>query len=145
MSEPAQIKQVIIFRKDLNMRKGKIAAQVAHASMAVFLNRAHIDTPKDPSCHNDTAKLVVGLTPEMTAWVTGKFTKIVLSVDSLAELIELHDLAAAARLPHALITDSGLTEFHGVPTDTALAIGPAQSALIDALCGPNGKLKCSLA
>jgi peptidyl-tRNA hydrolase len=33
------IKQVIVVRKDLNMRKGKLAAQVAHASMKVFFDR----------------------------------------------------------------------------------------------------------
>ena len=145
MSEGAQVKQVIIFRKDLNMRKGKIAAQVAHASMAVILNQAHIFQPTPPVGPNDRAHLILYMNEETAAWVTGKFTKIVLSVNSLAELIELHDLAAAARLPHALITDSGATEFHGVATDTALAIGPAKSELIDVLCGPNGKVKCSLA
>ena len=29
------VKQVIIIRKDLGMRKGKVAAQAAHASMKV--------------------------------------------------------------------------------------------------------------
>ena len=38
------VKQVIIFRRDLNMRKGKIAAQVAHASMKVFFDRARSST-----------------------------------------------------------------------------------------------------
>ena len=33
-----KVKQVIVFRKDLNVRKGKFASQVAHASLAVILN-----------------------------------------------------------------------------------------------------------
>ena len=33
-------KQVIVIRKDLNMRKGKMVAQGAHASMAAILNLA---------------------------------------------------------------------------------------------------------
>ena len=33
-----KVKQIIVVRKDLNMRKGKIAAQAAHASMAVLLD-----------------------------------------------------------------------------------------------------------
>ena len=33
------IKQVIVVRTDLNMRKGKLAAQVAHASMKVFFDK----------------------------------------------------------------------------------------------------------
>jgi len=33
------VKQVIVVRKDLNMRKGKIAAQASHASLKVFFDR----------------------------------------------------------------------------------------------------------
>lgn len=33
------IKQVLVVRKDLNMRKGKMASQCAHASLKVFLDR----------------------------------------------------------------------------------------------------------
>lgn len=33
------IKQVIVVRTDLNMRKGKMCSQVAHASMKVFFDR----------------------------------------------------------------------------------------------------------
>ena len=35
----AELKQVILIRKDLDLSRGKIAAQVAHASMAVFFNK----------------------------------------------------------------------------------------------------------
>ena len=39
------IKQVIVVRKDLKMRKGKIAAQAAHASMKVFFDLNFSDDP----------------------------------------------------------------------------------------------------
>ena len=47
-----QTKQVIVIRKDLNMRKGKMIAQGAHASMKVILDEFHFET------FNDTATIV---------------------------------------------------------------------------------------
>jgi PTH2 family peptidyl-tRNA hydrolase len=135
MSEETKPKQVMIYRADLTMRKGKIAAQCAHASMAAFFNRGKIE--------NNT--LTVPLTEDMQAWLSDRFTKIVLSCEDEAALLTLRDMAAAAGLPHALITDSGLTEFRGVPTNTVVAIGPAMSPLIDVICGPSGAVKCKLA
>lgn len=37
-----ETKQVIVMRKDLNMRKGKMIAQGSHASMAVILDELDI-------------------------------------------------------------------------------------------------------
>lgn len=122
----AQVKQVIVLRTDLNMRKGKMAAQAAHASMKVFFDRK-VPGPKD--------RLDVPLWPEAVEWVHGAFTKIAVGCASEAELRALHDRAVAAGLPCALVIDLGATEFHGVPTPTALAIGPAESSAIDPLTG----------
>jgi PTH2 family peptidyl-tRNA hydrolase len=107
------------------MRKGKMAAQAAHASMKVFFDRR---TP-------DAGRLVVDLWPAADAWVNGVFAKIVVSCDSEAELLALRQAAEDAGLPHALIQDSGATEFHGVPTYTALAVGPADAESIDRVTG----------
>lgn len=52
-------------------------------------------------------------------------------VNSEAELLEIVQAANDAGLYNALITDSGLTEFGGVPTKTCIAIGPAYSDRID--------------
>lgn len=120
------IKQVIVLRTDLNMRKGKMAAQAAHASMKVFFDRK---TAADP------ATLEVPLWPEAAEWVAGLFTKIVVGCSSQEELLALQAKAREAGLPCALVVDAGATEFHGVPTPTALSIGPAQAAALDALTG----------
>jgi len=122
----ADIKQVIVLRTDLNMRKGKMAAQAAHASMKVFFDRK---LGAAPDC------LEVPLWPEAAAWVAGAFTKIVVGCASQDELLALEAKAREASLPHALVIDAGATEFHGVPTPTALAVGPAASAAIDAITG----------
>lgn len=118
-------KQVIVVRRDLNMRKGKIAAQVSHASMKIFFDRI-IKTSEDLT--ERTIKLE---SAEMVHWVDGSFTKICLSVDSEKELEEIYEKALGSNLPCALIVDNGLTEFHGVKTKTCVAIGPANPDDID--------------
>jgi len=68
-------------------------------------------------------------------WLDGIFTKITVSVDSELALLDLYEKALAAKIPCALIQDAGKTEFGGVPTHTAIAIGPAWSDEIDPLTG----------
>jgi peptidyl-tRNA hydrolase, PTH2 family len=123
MSDP---KQVIVMRKDLGMRKGKMIAQGAHASMKVLLDGAQV-----------TAETVaIPLDPATREWlVSGRFTKICVSVDSEAALDVIVERARLAGVPCALIVDSGRTEFHGVPTKTCCAIGPAWAEAVDAITG----------
>ncbi len=113
------IKQILVLRKDLNMRKGKMVAQGAHASlMALPLPSA--DTPD--SWLN-----------WLREWQRTTYTKICVSVGSESALLNLHQQAIAAGLPCALIQDLGFTEFHGEKTYTALGIGPAPAELLDPL------------
>ncbi len=107
------------------MRKGKMVAQGAHASLAALLG---------PARREDGA-LVIPLTAANEPWLCGRFTKTCCGVDSEAELLEIHRKAQEARLAIALITDAGLTEFHGVPTHTAVAVGPELVGKIDAVTG----------
>lgn len=126
MTTPS-IKQFIIIRKDLNMRKGKISAQAAHASMKVFF-----DMMKENIKNNDDGSVDMTLKVTnsfMKDWIMGNFTKIGLSVNSEAELLEVYRQAKEAGLPCSLILDAGLTEFEG-PTYTAVAIGPDELAKI---------------
>jgi PTH2 family peptidyl-tRNA hydrolase len=120
-------KQVIVMRKDLGMRKGKMIAQGAHASMKVILDAGRID--------HDGGSFALSLTPALTSWLGGRFTKVCVSVDSEAALVEIVERASAAGVPCALITDSGATEFHGVPTRTCCAVGPAWTDEVDAITG----------
>jgi PTH2 family peptidyl-tRNA hydrolase len=124
------VKQVIVVRKDLNMRKGKLAAQVAHASMKVFFDMAE---------WTDHDRFEIFNIPEpMIKWMNygdGSFTKIVVGVNSEEELLEIQKKAFEAKIPNALIKDNGLTEFHGMPTNTCIAIGPDEEEKIDAITG----------
>jgi len=118
-------KQVIVMRKDLGMRKGKMIAQGAHASLAVLVERGQIGD----------SKLTCELTPAMAAWLSGRFTKVCVAVESEAALDDIVARARAAGVPCALVVDSGKTEFHGVPTKTCCAVGPAWSEEVDAITG----------
>lgn len=120
--EVVHTKQVIVVRKDLNMRKGKIAAQVAHASMKVFFDR-QVDY--------DPGEMKIELTEAMQHWVDNAFTKICVSVNSEAELDAIYEKAIEFGIPAAMIVDSGRTEFNGVPTKTCVAIGPDHVANVD--------------
>jgi PTH2 family peptidyl-tRNA hydrolase len=121
-------KQVIVMRKDLNMRKGKMIAQGAHASLKVLLDRG--------AARDDASSFPIGMTPAMVSWiVTGRFAKVCVGVQSEAELDAIVERARAAGVPVALIVDSGKTEFHGVPTKTCCAVGPAWTDEVDAITG----------
>jgi peptidyl-tRNA hydrolase, PTH2 family len=104
-------KQVILVRDDLKMPKGKLAAQVAHASVEAVLRA-------DKSL--------------MKNWHNEGMRKIVLKVKDLKELRKYLQLAKDANLVNALITDAGKTVFNR-PTITCLGIGPAQEIDIDAV------------
>jgi peptidyl-tRNA hydrolase, PTH2 family len=126
VGEEETIKQIIVLRTDLGMRKGKMVAQGAHASVA-FLARRLQDAGMD--------RVPVSLTPEQRAWLEGRFTKICVGVGGEEELLAVYEQARAAGLEVHLITDSGATEFHGVPTRTALAVGPERASLLQPVTG----------
>ena len=125
-------KQVIVMRKDLGMRKGKMIAQGAHASMAVLLNAGTLDDKRE--------HFTLDTWPALGAWLGGRFTKVCVGVDSEVALDEIVAKAREAGVPHALIVDSGATEFHGVPTKTCCAVGPAWIDEVDAITGGLGLL-----
>lgn len=122
------VKQVIVMRNDLNMRKGKMIAQGSHAAMMFLVDRV-IHASQGISAG-------IQFSHEMWQWLsTGRMTKVCVRVDSEAELLEIQRKCCDAHLPVYLITDAGLTEFAGVPTKTCLAIGPASAEKIDQITG----------
>jgi PTH2 family peptidyl-tRNA hydrolase len=120
-------KQVIVMRRDLNMRKGKMVAQGSHASMKVILEQM-VQGPEE-------GKRVLWASGAMRDWLDHLFTKVCVQVGSEAELLAVYEAARTAGLPCALITDAGLTEFNGVPTITCCAIGPEYPDKIDPITG----------
>jgi len=130
------IKQVIVVRKDLNIRKGKLAAQVAHASMKVIFERMSF-RQKHYNILNEGCvyEYSVCLTPKMKEWFEGIFTKVVVGCEDLETLKCICIDAYEAGIPHAVIEDCGKTEFDGVKTTTCVALGPDEAEKIDAITG----------
>lgn len=123
------MKQMIAMRTDLGMRKGKMIAQGAHASLGAVLP-FFTEIGADPF---DTQW--IANRRKIHDWLAGPFKKICIRVDSEEELLALHQAAVDAGLITCLITDSGLTEFNGVATKTCCAIGPATDEELEPITG----------
>ena len=111
-----EYKQVIVFRSDLKLGKGKIAAQAGHAA---------VSAAQDAYVHHKKW---------WEAWLFEGQRKIAVKVQSEKELLELEEQAKDLGFPNALIVDRGLTQ---IPegTVTCLGIGPAPAERIDRLTG----------
>lgn len=109
-------KLVILVRNDVKMTKGKVAAQVAHASV----NCAFASRKKNSTAFNK--------------WYDSGQTKVVLKVDSLRDLYEYKALAEALGVTCSLITDAGRTQIDP-GTVTCLGIGPEKGSILDRITG----------
>ncbi|MEM3702865.1 MAG: peptidyl-tRNA hydrolase Pth2 [Candidatus Bathyarchaeia archaeon] len=109
-------KQVIVFRSDLKLSKGKIAAQAGHAAVSA-----------SEEARKNKRKW-------WEAWMNEGQRKVVVKVKDEKELLALERQAKELALPCALIVDRGLTE---IPpgTVTCLGIGPAPAEKVDKITG----------
>jgi PTH2 family peptidyl-tRNA hydrolase len=107
------MKQAIVARTDIGMGEGKLAAQVAHASL---------------SAYEETG------TKARKEWKGGGQKKVVLEADGEDQIFELAEKARAEGLPHAVVRDAGHTQLDP-GTVTALAVGPADDGLVDKVTG----------
>ncbi|MCD6348219.1 MAG: peptidyl-tRNA hydrolase [Candidatus Korarchaeota archaeon] len=109
-------KQVIAVRKDLGMSCGKLAVQVAHASVEA----AEIARKRIPEIYR--------------GWREEGGKKVVVQVDSEEELMKVYQEALQRGLVAVLIRDAGLTELEpGTPT--TVGIGPHESEKVDKVTG----------
>lgn len=133
-------KQVIVMRTDTNppMRKGKMVAQGAHAALAFLTRRVEQFSMKLPEQYMKYGDFdwrdMLGITPAMWDWMQGSYAKVCVRVDSIEDLMDIHQKAKQAGLEVHMITDSGKTEFKE-PTVTCLAIGPDYDENIDPVTG----------
>lgn len=117
-------KQIIVMRKDLNMRRGKQIAQGSHASMAFLTKGMELFQSNDG--YEFATDIIYGieLIEEINHWLQNSFRKICVYVNSEEELVAVHQKALDSGLVSHMIEDNGLTEFNGVKTLTCCAIGP---------------------
>lgn len=103
-------------RQDLQMSKGKTAAQVAHAAVSSYI-----------SVNNRRSEWA-------SSWLAEGQKKVILKVSSTEELLDVKKRAEVERIPNALIADAGLTELEP-GTVTCLGVGPAPDSLINKVTG----------
>lgn len=126
------VKQVIVIRRDLKMRRGKEIAQGAHAAMAWLVHRLEANRHYDDGGAGG-AWVEGELSPAEWAWLNSGHRKITVHVPDEAALLAVADKARELGVLVHVVTDAGLTEFGGVPTVTALAIGPDWDERVDAV------------
>jgi PTH2 family peptidyl-tRNA hydrolase len=111
-----EYKQVIVVRNDIKMSRGKLAAQVAHASVSAFYKTLK-EKPSDA-----------------LGWLQNKQPKIIVKVEGLDELFKVKGAAEERGLTTTIVQDAGLTELPP-NTITCIGIGPGKKELIDEVTG----------
>ena len=133
-------KQMIVMRRDLKMRKGKIAAQAGHACVEATLMALARENRLSQVRLNAAESLVYldhdrqDATP-LSDWFDAGVAKVCVYVDSEEALLDLYERGRELGFAVALIRDAGFTEFHGEPTFTCLAFEPLPAEKIDPLTG----------
>ena len=115
------MKQIIIVRKDLNMSKGKMAAQVAHASMA-FLTSVMKKNSKI-SIYNSSYYSCRFLIHKKLyeEWICSSFTKVILEAKNKYQLEKVYKIAEELGLKEGVdyfpIKDNCCTELEPEEVD----------------------------
>jgi PTH2 family peptidyl-tRNA hydrolase len=107
------MKQAIVARTDIGMGTGKLAAQVAHASLSAYEDAG--DRTRN-------------------AWKGEGQRKVVLKASGEDQLFELADRAEREGLPNAVIRDAGHTQLDP-GTATTVAVGPGEDEIVDRVTG----------
>lgn len=107
------MKQVIVVNGALDLPRGKLAAQAAHAALGAFLAAPRRN---------------------QADWLQQGMPKVVVQCGSEAELRALLEQAEAAGLPTMLVRDAGRTVVQA-GTPTCVGIGPALAERIDPITG----------
>ena len=132
-------KQIIIARKDLNMSYGKLAAQVAHASMAFLTNMIKDEAYMNKSYPYSYSALITVDNGVFEQWIANSFTKCVLEAKNKSKLLKAKTMAEEMGFKENkhffLIRDNCNTELQPEDEDgrtlTCIGFIPMDSEIID--------------
>lgn len=110
------MKVVVVVRLDLDLSRGKMAVQVAHAAVMCAMESR------------------VRAKPWLDRWLDEGQRKVVVKAPNLKTLGLLKEKALAEGMVAVLVQDAGLTEVEP-GTVTVLGIGPAPDEAIDPITG----------
>ncbi len=131
-------KMMIVMRRDLKMRKGKIAAQAGHAcieAILMALNKEGRMNDFEMTADGFDLKITDKPTSPLSDWFLYGCAKVCVYVDSEEALLDIAHKAKDKGFIASVITDAGMTEFHGVPTNTCLALEPLPAEIADEFTG----------
>ena len=133
-------KQMIVMRRDLKMRKGKIAAQAGHACVEATLMALVREDRLDQVRVTESGNWVYleddgSESTPLTRWFDKGVAKVCVYVDGEEALLEVAEKGRELGFAVALVRDAGFTEFHGEPTYTCLAFEPLAPEQIDPITG----------
>lgn len=103
----SDLRMLFFVRTDLGMTKGKMCAQVGHATQ-YLIRRQYLGIPSKT----------------FLDWVNNDSIKICLKVNSEDELINFYTLGNNLYFGTELVIDKGFTQFNNVETKTVVSWGP---------------------
>ena len=134
-------KQVIVVNKSLNMSPGKMAAMVAHGSIAYFTNWLKFNVDTYNAVNNSIYKMkndAVFSKKIYDKWVNDSFCKIIVEAEDEAEMRSIIECAQENGFKKGIdyfnIVDDS-TEFYGIPEWAVIGFRPMDSRMIDKVTG----------
>ncbi|MFH1469669.1 MAG: aminoacyl-tRNA hydrolase [Pseudomonadota bacterium] len=123
MTEPTEAIQYIVVRQDLSMSRGKLAGQVAHASLGAVIPHHRGANP-----YIQHFERFPDFSEDVEAWFAGPFVKVVCGVPDRAALLALAAKLDGRAIPYVVIRDICRTELDPEDADgrtpTCLGVVP---------------------
>ena len=120
------VKQVIVVRKDLKLKRGKVASLVAEATMQFILDNNESDRPDE---------LHVKLSQQEIRWLDGSFTRDVVGIDSHDALCNLVLRAELNGMNVYSVFDRSSKKLDEISQLLCVAFGPDEEDQISQVIG----------